>query len=197
MWRVKRNSPISTRLKMSSFWSTTFPVFLLHKSISKREGLSGKTFLLKMPTDLERTVSTMIKYLRPAILLFSFSSHILFQLSSSPLQKKRTISVSFASPCVSWKWSIGNPRRDTVVDLQGRNLQVCFKGEVNAPYTAWGFLSSILNKEHALLLPCQCQMNLLNKEIGSPIISSLRSFFQQLYLTVFHLVSQWLMNDYR
>lgn len=81
-----------------------------------------------------------------------------------------------------------------MVDLQGRNLQVCFKQKVNAPHSAWGFLSSILNKEHALPLPCQCQMNLLNKEIGSPIISSLRSFFHQLYPTVFFLVSQELMN---
>lgn len=81
-----------------------------------------------------------------------------------------------------------------MVDLQGRNLQVCFKGEVNAPHTAWGFLSSVLDKEHALPLPCQCQMNFLNKGIGSPIVSILRSFFHQLYLTVLLLVSQELMN---
>lgn len=80
------------------------------------------------------------------------------------------------------------------MDLQGRNLQVCFKGEVNAPHTAWGFLSGVLNKEHALLLPCQCQRNLLNDEIASPIASILRSFFHQLYFTGFLLVSQELMN---
>lgn len=151
-----------------------------------------------MPTVLQGTLSAMIKYLRPAILLFSLSLYILFQLStSSLLQKKRLISVSFASLCGELKikyipkvipkgilWSI----------CKGEICRCVLKGKSMPPHSAWGFLSSILNKEHALTLPCQCQMNLLNKEIWSPIISSLRSFFHQLYPTAFLLVSQELVN---
>lgn len=81
---------------------------------------------------------------------------------SAILAQKHNLSY-WPLPVDSQKQSMCNAESvsNTVVELQGTNLQVCFKGKVYALYTACGFLPSILNKEHALPLPYQCQMNFL------------------------------------